>query len=325
MPKFVEKALQKLQHSPPTKPQHQPHKNVAPIYGQQQQFTAPLDESPLLTDRETRHIQSIVGSFLYYARAVDPTILPTINELGLSQSKPTENTRIKANQLLDYLYTHKFSTLRYKASDMCLHIDSDAAYLVAPGAKSRIAGYYYLRSAYKPTSDSIEPKPPLNAPVHVECRLLKHVVSSSAEAETGGIYANCQAAIPIRHMLQALGHAQLPTAIKTDNKTAGQFVNKTLKLKRSKSWDMRYFWLLDRVTQQQFFIYWDKGSNNHGDYFTKHWPASYHQEIRPKYILKGFHMENDFSRWTVLPTRVCSEPGWNPTDHLAKTESFMTH
>ena len=122
---------------------------------------------------------------------------------------------------------------------MCLHIDSDAAYLVAPGAKSRIAGYYYLSSKYKPTTDSLEPKPPLNAPVHVECRLLKHVVSSSAEAETGGIYANCQAAIPIRHMLQALGHAQLPTAIKTDNKTAGQFVNKTLKLKRSKSWDMR--------------------------------------------------------------------------------------
>ena len=52
-------------------------------------------------------------------------------------------------------------------------------------------------------------------------------------------------------MLQALGHTQNPTAIKTDNKTAEQFVNKTLKFKRSKSWDMRYFWLLDRVTQQQ--------------------------------------------------------------------------
>ena len=126
-------------------------------------------------------------------------------------------------------------------------------------------------------------------------------------------------------MLQALGHTQNPTAIKTDNKTAEQFVNKTLKFKRSKSWDMRYFWLLDRVTQQQFYIYWDKGSNNHGDYFTKHWPATYHQEMRPKYILKGFQMHITEPNWTVLPTRVCSEPGYNPTDHLAKTESFMTH
>ena len=61
------------------------------------------------------------------------------------------------------------------------------------------------------------------------------MVSSSAEVETGGIYANFQTAIQLRHMLQALGHKQHPTAIKTDNKTAGQFVNKTLKLKRSKS------------------------------------------------------------------------------------------
>ena len=84
MPKFVEKTLQKLQHIPPQKPQHQPHKHVAPIYGQQQQFTALIDESSYLPAKETRYIQSIVGSFLYYARAVDPTILPTIDELGLS-------------------------------------------------------------------------------------------------------------------------------------------------------------------------------------------------------------------------------------------------
>ena len=98
---------------------------------------------------------------------MDPTILPTINELGLSQSKPTENTKKKAEQLLDYLYTHKSATLRYNASDMQLHIDSDAAYLVAPGAKSRIAGYYYLSTKYTPTTASLEPKPPLNSPVHV--------------------------------------------------------------------------------------------------------------------------------------------------------------
>ena len=85
-----------------------------------------------------------MGSFLHYTRAVDPTILPTINELGLVQSKPTEATTMKAKQLLDYLYTHKFTTLHFKAIDMCLYVDSDAAYLVASGAKIRTAGYYYL-------------------------------------------------------------------------------------------------------------------------------------------------------------------------------------
>ena len=46
--------------------------------------------------------------------------------------------------LMDYLYSHPNATIRYKASDMQLHIQSDAAYLVAPKAKSRVGGYFYL-------------------------------------------------------------------------------------------------------------------------------------------------------------------------------------
>ena len=91
-------------------------------------------------------------------------------------------------------------------------------------------------------------------------------------------------------MLHALGHTQGPTPVKTDNKTASAFVNNTLKAKRSKTWDMRYFWLKDRISQSQFFIYWDKGDNNHGDYWTKHWSPTYHQRIRPTYILKGYSL-----------------------------------
>ena len=158
---------------------------------------------------------------------------------------------------MDYLHTHPTSTLRYYKSEMTLHLDSDAAYLVAPGAKSRIAGYYYLSTNFNPITTQ-QPTPPLNAPVHVECKTLKHVVSSAAEAETGGLYSNCNFAIQLRQMLTTLGHPQGPTPVKTDNKTAAAFVNNTLKAKRSKSWDMRYFWLKDRITQSQFYIYWDK-------------------------------------------------------------------
>ena len=259
MPKFVMDTLTKLQHTP-SKIQHAPHSHPLPLYGRQQQFTPPPDSSPLLSPDKIKYVQSVVGSFLYYGRAVDPTILTALNEIGLSQSKPTVNTQLKIQQLMDYLHTYPSATLRYKASDMVLHIDSDAAYLVAPGAKSRIAGYYYLSNNYQPTSTSITPTPLLNAPVHVECKILRHVVSSSAEAETGGLYANCLFAIQIRHMLNALGHPQPPTPIKTDNKTAAAFANNTLKQRRSKSWDMRYFWLLDRMSQSQFLFIGIKGA-----------------------------------------------------------------
>ena len=45
-------------------------------------------------------------------------------------------------------------------------------------------------------------------------------MSSAAEAETGGIFSNCNFAIPIRYMLNALGHPQGPTPVKTDNTKA---------------------------------------------------------------------------------------------------------
>ena len=94
------------------------------------------------------------------------------------------------------------------------------------------------------------------------------MVSSAAEAETAGIFQNCQAAILIRRMLTILGHPQPPTPMKTDNKTAKGFVSKTLKSKRSKSWDMRNFWIQDETSKNQFLIYWDKGVNNLAKYFT---------------------------------------------------------
>ena len=167
---------------------------------------------------------------------------------------------------------------------MCLKIDSDASYLVAPRSKSRIGGYFYLGS--HPISPKFTP-PCLNGPIHIECKLLKHVVSSAAEAETSGIFQNCQAAIPIQRMLHTLGHPQPPTPIKTDNKTASAFANNTLQSKRSKSWDMRYFWIKDKITEGEFLVYWDKGLHNFADYFTKHFPPNYHQKIRSTYVLQG--------------------------------------
>ena len=91
-----------------------------------------------------RHVQSVVGTFLFYGRAVEPTILPTLNELGTQQSAPTEQTAKDASQLLDYMHTYPNAKLCLFTGDMQLAVDSDAAYLVLSGAKSRFAGHFYL-------------------------------------------------------------------------------------------------------------------------------------------------------------------------------------
>ena len=106
--------------------------------------------------------------------------------------------------------------------------------------------------------------------------------------ETAGIFHNCKTALSLKLILEALGYKQHANPIKTDNSTATSHANSVLKERISKAWDMRLHWIQDRVKQKQFHIYWDKGTNNYADYPTKHFPPSYHQKIRPKYVLQGY-------------------------------------
>jgi hypothetical protein len=45
---------------------------------------------------------------------------------------------------LDYLATHPDATIWYHASDMILHIHSDASYLSVSNARSRLGGLFFL-------------------------------------------------------------------------------------------------------------------------------------------------------------------------------------
>ena len=132
--------------------------------------------------------------------------------------------------------TYPNSYLWYHTSNMILNIDSDAAYLVAPKARSRVAGYFQLNRKPK-----LEYSEEINGAIVVNCTTLRHVVSSAAEAETAGVYHNAKLAIPIKTILNALDHPQPPTPIKTDNSTALGFIKDNINQIRSKSWNMRYY------------------------------------------------------------------------------------
>jgi hypothetical protein len=203
MPDYVPKALAKFQHPPPKSKQHAPHQWTQPVYGQKVQY-ANKDTSPFLDKKNTQRVQSVSGTFLYYARAVDPTILPALNEISNNQATPTKVTGQACDLLLNYLTTYPNATIRYYASDMILHIVADAAYLVLPKARSRCAGLYYLSNM--PTTDPPQAKP--NGPVHVLCKTIRGVPASAAEAETGGLFLNGQEAIPLCTALEEMGHNQ---------------------------------------------------------------------------------------------------------------------
>ena len=67
-------------------------------------------------------------------------------------------------------------------------------------------------------------------------------------------------------------------------KVFSDVLNSTVKQKRSKAIDMRYYWLNDRIEQKQYHVHWKPGSLNEGDYFTKHHSPAHHVLKRPTYL-----------------------------------------
>jgi hypothetical protein len=101
-------------------------------------------------------------------------------------------------------------------------------------------------------------------------KVLKHVMSSAAEAEIGAVFINAKEGAVLRTTSEELGHKQPPTPMETDNTTATGYSNGTSKQKRTEAMDVRFYWIKDRVKQGQFNVNWGPSFQNLADYFTKH-------------------------------------------------------
>jgi hypothetical protein len=60
-----------------------------------------VDIPPKLSLEEIKEIQCINGSILYYANAVDITVLMALSSIAIEQMKGTTNRMHKAKQLFD--------------------------------------------------------------------------------------------------------------------------------------------------------------------------------------------------------------------------------
>ena len=218
-----------------------------------------------------------MGTLLYYSIAVDPTILAALGSFAAQQSKFTEETYADTFWLLNYTATQPKSKIRYTACDMILYIHSDASYLYEPRACSRADRHYFLEDEHPYMSTPPTNRPPLSGPIHSISRIISNVMGSAAESEIGSAYINGQEGVPIRTLLRELGHPQPATPIQVDNSTADGFANDTIKQKRSKAIDMRFYWIRDRTSQGQFLIYWHPSITNLVNYHTKHHSLAHHQ------------------------------------------------
>jgi hypothetical protein len=220
MPGYVSSVLSKFQHDAPKHPQHTPSRYVTPVYGANTQY-ATKDETPPLTAQQCLTIQKVTGYVLYYA------ILMPLNDTATEQTKATEKTQAATNQLLDYLATHPDATIRYHASDMILHIHSDASYLSVSHARSSLGGLFFCCDKH-PKEDT------LNGSILNVASVINNVVGSAAESEVGACLQNAQSGAPFRVKLSKLGHTQPATPLCTYNSTALGIFNETIKPKKVK-------------------------------------------------------------------------------------------
>ena len=273
-PGYIAKLLAQVRPNG-VKPAKSPALYTPPSYGSSAPQLSPVDNSSPASAAEAKDLQIIVGSLLYYARAVDASILPAVCALASRQSQPTAATMIAAERLLGYASSHPNNCLVIHASSMLLRIHSDASYLSRPKSGSVAGGFHYLGN---PDHNS------LNAPVLCHSTLIPVVVGAVSEAEYAAAYANAQIGVDERQILANLGYPQPLTPIFCDNECAVGLANGTVRPKKSKSIDMRFDWIRDRVRQLQFDVRFIPGKLNLSDFFTKALPVHEHVRLAPTYV-----------------------------------------
>ena len=89
MPGYITKKLHGYGHICPNRLQTCPYSPKPRTYGAKAQAPLPSNNSKPLDKKGILKIQNIVGSILYYARAVDMTVLMALSSIASEQTKAT--------------------------------------------------------------------------------------------------------------------------------------------------------------------------------------------------------------------------------------------
>jgi hypothetical protein len=94
--------------------------------------------------------------------------------------------------------------------------------------------------------------------------------------------------IIFRLTLKEMSCPQPKTLVHCNNATAVGIANNSIKRQRSRSMEMRFFWVGDKIAQNMYDMSWHPGMENLANYQSKHCLGSHHVKVRPWYL----HMEN---------------------------------
>lgn len=276
MPGYVDKMLQRFFPGQTFKGAGSPGVYVPPNYGVKLQVTRVDLSAPLDKDR-SGVLQEIVGSLLFYARCVDVTILQDVNRLSSLQSHATEQVWEEMLRVISYLAAYPQHLLVYKACDMQLRSHSDASYHSRSEARSVAGGILFCADLN--ASDDY-----YNGALQTLSLIIPTVCSSAAEAEYAALFLVGREDMWLIANLTSFGYPQSSVPIYCDNECAKGIAERSVKVKRSKSIDMRYHWIREKVRDKVFAVVWKAGVDNLADCFTKCLPVHEFQRIKHRYV-----------------------------------------
>ena len=110
---YIKEALKKFQHPVPPRTEDLPYPAPNTKWEPDSQLTDLKDESKRLDVAAVNRPQTFVGTLLYYARAVDPTMVKALGSLASQQAEATNTTAKRMTQLFNYAASHPDATIRY--------------------------------------------------------------------------------------------------------------------------------------------------------------------------------------------------------------------
>ena len=104
MPGYIEAIIICFHHQRPRKPELAPHRYASRSFSAANaQTPIPDDDSSRLDAAGVLRVQRVVGSILYYARALDAPLLPDLTEIGSNQAKAIKETLAATKKILDFV------------------------------------------------------------------------------------------------------------------------------------------------------------------------------------------------------------------------------
>ena len=178
------KVLLKYERPSPKKPQLSPHKHREVIYGAKEQLNPEDNTTPPLDSQVTERVQGIIGTLLYYDRAVNNKLLVGLSAIESQQAATTQRNNEAINKILDYCATYPEDVILYCSSDMVLCTHYDAGFHNESKGRSRAGAHILLsENDYMPL---------WNESILILSKIIKFVMSSASEAELGAIFITAE-------------------------------------------------------------------------------------------------------------------------------------